>query len=75
MKKHIFFTGILMAGILLSTDSQAQKPETDHKKTKEIIIRKNGDKDIKTTIEIDGDNITVNGKSLSDYHGDDVSII
>ena len=75
MKKHIFFTGILIAGLLLSTHSQAQKPETDHKKTKEIIIRKNGDKDIKTTIEIDGDNITVNGKPLSDYHGDDVSII
>ena len=75
MKKHIFFGGFLIASILLSTNSWSQKPENPEKKTKEIIIRKNGDKNTKTTIEIDGDNITVNGKPLSDYHGDDVSVI
>jgi serine protease Do len=82
MKKHILFTGILAATVLLSFNSQAQKSESIEKKsetkdgkTKEIIIRKNGDKETKTTIEIDGDNITVNGKPLADYHGDDVSII
>ena len=75
MKKHIFFGGILIAAILLSTNSWAQKPESHDKKTQEIIIRKNGDKNTKTTIEIDGDNVTVNGKPLADYHGDDVSVI
>jgi serine protease Do len=75
MKKYIFFAVFFVTAVLLSTNSQAQKPETRDKKTKEIIIRKNGDKNTKMTIEIDGDNITVNGKPLSDYHGDDVSII
>ncbi len=79
MKKHIFFAGILITAILLSVNCRAQKPEqkitTKDKKTEEIIIRKNGDKNTKMTIEIDGDNVTVNGKPLSDYHGDDVSVI
>ena len=75
MKKNIFFAGILITSLLLSTNSQAQKPEIRTKKPKEIIIRKNGDKNTKTTIEIDGDSITVNGKPLSEYHGDDVSVI
>jgi serine protease Do len=75
MKKYIFFAGTLIATLLLSTYSEAQKPEPQDKKTKEIIIRKNGDKNTKTTIEIDGDKILVNGKPLSEYHGDDISVI
>ena len=75
MKKYIFFAGILVAAVLLSINSPAQKPGSRDKKTKEIIIRNNGDKNTKMTIEIDGDSISVNGKPLSDYHGDDVSIM
>ena len=75
MKKYIFFGAISLAILLLTSNSQAQKPGSGDKKTKEIIIRKNGDKKTKMTIEIDGDNITVNGKPLSEYSGDDVSII
>ena len=74
MKKHIFFAGILVAALLLSTDSRAQKTGIRDKKTKEIVIRKNGDKNTKMTIEIDGDSISVNGKPLSDYTGDDVNV-
>ena len=54
---------------------EPRKTETNDKKTKEIIIRKNGDKVSKMTIEIDGDSIRINGKPLADYHGDDVSVI
>jgi len=75
MKKYILFGAISVATLLLSGNSQAQKPGSGDKKTKEIIIRKNGDKKTKMTIEIDGDNVTVNGKPLSEYSGDDVSII
>ena len=75
MKQHIFFTGILIAGIMLSNNSWSQNNESPKKKTEEIIIRKNGDKETKTTIEINGDSVTVNGKPLSDYHDGDVSIM
>jgi len=74
MKKYIFFAGTLIVTLLLSTNLPAQKTEAPEKETKEIIIRKNGDKQTKTTIEINGDNITVNGKPLSEYHGDDVTV-
>src|SRR5436305_541810 len=75
MKKYIFFTAFLMTGVLLSTGSMAQRSDDSHKKTEEIVIRNKGDKNIKTTIEINGDSITVNGKPLSEYHGENVSII
>lgn len=75
MKKNIFFAGILMTGILFSTNSFSQKATPHGKKTEEIIIRKNGDKTTKMTVEINGDSVTVNGKPLSDYHDGDVSIL
>lgn len=75
MKKYIFFAAILISIVLLSINSRAQKPETGEKNTKEIIIRKNGDKNTKMTIEINGDSIIVNGKPLSDYRGDDVTVM
>jgi len=75
MKKYIFFAGILLAMILLTNGSRAQQTETHDKKSKEIIIRKNGDKSSKMTIEIDGDSVMINGKPLSDYHGDELSVI
>ena len=75
MKKNILFTAVLMAGIMLSNASWAQQTAPKEKKSEEIVIRKNGDKDKKMTIEIDGNDITVNGKPLSDYHGGDVTVI
>jgi serine protease Do len=74
MKKYIFFAGILVAVLVLSINSRAQKTESRDKKTQEIIIRKNGDKNTKMTIEVNGDSISVNGKPLSDYIEDDVSV-
>lgn len=39
-----------------------------------IIIRKKGSKHEKMTIVVDGDKVTVNGKPLADYQGDDIII-
>lgn len=75
MKKNIFFAGILMTGVLFSTNTFSQKNAPHEKKTEEIIIRKNGDKTTKMTVEINGDSVTVNGKPLSDYQEGDVSVI
>ena len=40
----------------------------------EIIIKRKGDKDTKVTIEIKGDEVTVNGKSLDDFDDDNIVI-
>jgi serine protease Do len=40
----------------------------------EVIIKKTGDGQEKTTIVIDGDRITVNGKPLAEYNGNEIVI-
>ncbi len=74
--KKIFISAFLLGiSTLLSFNSYSQKPENQKKKSEEIIIRSNGDKDKKMTIQVDGDNITVNGKPLSEFHDGDVTIM
>lgn len=51
-----------------------EKEKIKKKETQEIIIRQKGDKDIKLKVEIDGDNVTVNGKPLSEFKDGDVTI-
>jgi len=43
-------------------------------KKQEIIIKKTGDDEKKMTIVISGDDITINGKPISEYKGDDLVI-
>jgi serine protease Do len=40
----------------------------------EIVIKKKGDKGGKVTVEIKGDDVIVNGKPLSDYDDDNISV-
>jgi len=75
MKKNIFLTTILLVGCVLTNELWAQTPAPKEKKSEEIIIRKNGDKENKMTIQVDGDSITVNGKPLSEFHDGDVTIM
>lgn len=46
----------------------------DKQQTEEIVIRKNGDKEINLKVEINGDDIKVNGKPLSEFTDKDVTI-
>ena len=74
--KKIFLPGLITVCIALSSIVVfAQKEKIEKKESREIIIRNNGEKDTKMKIEIDGDKVTVNGKPLSDYKDDDVTII
>ncbi|MEO6220710.1 MAG: PDZ domain-containing protein [Ginsengibacter sp.] len=76
--KKIILPGLITGCIVLSSIVIfAQKVKIEKKESREIIIRKNVDKDtkMKMKIEIDGDKVTVNGKPLSDYKNDDVTII
>ncbi len=75
MKKIILPVLLTICIALCSVLVFAQKRKIEKKETREIIIRNNGDKNTKMKIEIDGDNVTVNGKPLSEYHNDDVTII
>jgi len=46
----------------------------ENKKTEEIVIRKNGDKEVNLKVEINGDKITINGKPLSEFKDKDITI-
>ena len=69
--KTIFVSAIFTVCCgLFATNGFAQKEQSQLKKNEEIIIRKKGDSPSKTTIVIDSNNITINGKPLADYNGD-----
>ena len=67
---------IAIATGVLSTAGFAQKESEKpaKEKTQEIIIRKSGEKGEKMTIVVDGDNITLNGKSIDKLTDADVQI-
>jgi serine protease Do len=75
MKKTVI---TLTAAIAISTFAFAQeeKKSTENKsETSEIIIRKDGDKETKITVQIDGDNIMVNGKPMIEFNDEGVKIL
>ncbi len=80
MKKIIlsgFFTMCMALGsfVVFAQKEKGDTKKIEKKESREIIIRSNGDKDKKMTIEVDGEKVTVNGKPLSDYNDDDVTVI
>jgi serine protease Do len=63
----------LVGGVSFAQDTK-EKVKTD-KKQQEIVIRKSGNATGKTTIVIDGDNVTINGKPVDEYKSDDLTIL
>jgi len=80
--KKILFTAAIICFAAFTTTLTAQndkgdkgsKSDKDKKESQEIIIRKKGDKDAKVTVEINGDKITINGKPLSEFKDDEITI-
>lgn len=76
--RHRFIATLVITGFvgLFGYTSQAQQnlTGTTTNRTDEIVIRKKGDKDSKVTVEFKDGQITVNGKSLTDYDSDDISV-
>jgi serine protease Do len=63
--------GIIFSMCLISTEAQeAPKPA----ERREIIIREKAGKEEKMTIVVDGDKVTINGKPLAEYDGDNIVI-
>jgi serine protease Do len=70
---------LLLCQPLLAQDTKDKVKDKDKDKSKmddneEIIIKRKGDKDTKVTIEIKGDEVTVNGKPLEDFDDDNLVI-
>lgn len=80
MKRYLLScTAIAGLALLLSQPVAAQDKEKENGKSKlneneEIIIKRKGDKDSKVTIEIKGDEVTVNGKPLDEYDDENIVI-
>lgn len=68
---------LTLAAVIALTPVSAQKTENkdkDKKKTQSITIVRSGDNDEKLILEVIGDKITVNGKPIEDYKGEDIKV-
>jgi len=80
MKKLLLFATVLGFVALSHTAIAQDEKENDKvkekekKESQEIVIRKKGDKDSKIIVEINGDKVTINGKPLSDFKDDNITI-
>ncbi|MFM6926377.1 MAG: PDZ domain-containing protein [Ferruginibacter sp.] len=80
MKKIVFTAALLCFAAFTTLTAQddkgdkGPKGDKDKKETQEIIIRKKGDKDTKITVEVKGDQVTINGKPLSEFKDDEITI-
>lgn len=73
MNKKLVFLFLLITGFAMTGQAQSKEsPKTSKEKT--ITIRKKGDSKEKMTIVVDGDKITVNGKSLEELKDSDVQV-
>ena len=63
--------GIIFTMCLISTSAQEAPKATERK---EIIIREKTGKEEKMTIIVDGDKVTINGRPLAEYDGDNIII-
>ncbi len=54
-------------------DKQPEK-KMERKESREVIISKDGDKTTKITLEINGDNVIINGKPMNEFKEDGVNI-
>jgi len=77
--KKIVFTAAAICFAAFTTSLKAQddkvtKTEKEKKETQEIVIRKKGEKDTKIIVEIKGDAITINGKPLSEFKDDEITV-
>ncbi|MCY7420281.1 MAG: PDZ domain-containing protein [Chitinophagaceae bacterium] len=72
---------IIVGGFILNLppksfgQSAPKTPRPMEKEEQEIVIRKKGDKKEKTTIVIDGEKVTINGKPMEEYNDKDITIM
>ena len=78
MKNILTSIGIASLGLMpiftIAQETSEEADKTGKKESQEIIIRQKGNKEMNLKVEINGDNITVNGKPLSEYTDKDITI-
>lgn len=72
--KKIITAFILISTAALYNTATAQKDKRNDKETQEIIIRKKGDAATDLRVEINGDKVIINGKPLSDFKDENITI-
>lgn len=70
----VFATALLLPASLLAQKEEKEKEVKDKKDVEQIIITRKGDKNEKVIVEITGDKITVNGKSIDELKDGDVTV-
>jgi serine protease Do len=65
---------VLNQPVVAQDDKSGDKSKNKIKQYDEIIIRKKSDKDGKVVVEIKDGEVTINGKPLSDFEDDNVSV-
>lgn len=73
--KRVLLLWLITTGFVMAMPAFSQDKKSPGKKSKEIIIRSDGDVKKKMTIVVDGEDVTVNGKPLADFKEGDVKII
>jgi serine protease Do len=80
--KHSDMNKLLLSAAALGFIAFAQQAnaqdekanEKEKKQSQEIVIHKKGDQDAKITVEINGDKVTINGKPLSEFKDDNITV-
>lgn len=72
-------TALMLPIALLAQKEDKEKhekheKEKDKNEVRQVIITRTGDKDEKVVVEVNGDKITVNGKPIEEYKGDNVRV-
>jgi len=71
-------TALMLPVVLLAQPDEKDKVKKEKDKEKsevqEVIITRKGDKNEKIVVEVNGDKVSVNGKPLDEYKGDNVII-
>lgn len=65
---------LLTPALLLVQQKSFAQNQKDKTKKEEIIIRKKADSEEKTTIVIDGDKVTINGKPVTEFNDENIII-
>lgn len=81
-KRMISITGMLLFATGFAAFAQEPAPPPPpppppppvEKKTEEIIIKKKGDKEANLTIQINGDQVLVNGKPMMEFNEDGITV-
>ncbi|WP_153797064.1 PDZ domain-containing protein [Foetidibacter luteolus] len=65
----------MLAGAATAQEKTIEKEKnTKKKKSETIVIRKKGEAKEKYTIVVDGDKVTINGKPVEDFKGEDLDV-